>query len=76
MSKFAFKSNLYRYTRALLNDGAKHIKDSAEDCCRDCTDLPGCNVWVFCEVGLSLPGGSRVTRLVTWTIHNYVVVIN
>jgi hypothetical protein len=49
MSKFAFKFNLmYRYTGALLNDGAKLIKDSAEDCCRDCADLPGCNVWVLC----------------------------
>lgn len=30
----------------LLNDGGKHIKDTAEDCCRDCEDLPECNVWV------------------------------
>jgi hypothetical protein len=50
----------------LLNDGATLIKDKAEDCCRDCADLPACNVWVFCEVGLSLPGGVGV--VVSWTI--------
>jgi hypothetical protein len=61
-------SNLYRYIQgALLNDGAKHIKDSAEDCCRDCADLPGCNVWVFCEVGLSLPGGCHSIGYMDYT---------
>ena len=45
----------------LLDDGAKRIKDKAEDCCQDCADLPECNVWVFCEVGDSLtPGGCQI----------------
>ena len=33
----------------LLNDGGASIKDEAADCCRDCVNLPECNVWVYCE---------------------------